>query len=70
MWWAVGLGGILYLILVVTLGVATLRNGHGWMFFFGIFIPVLWVIGAFMRPPQTTFGVAEPAMDVTPSQAP
>ncbi len=29
----------------------TLRNGHG-MFFFGIFFPVLWIIGAFMGPPE------------------
>jgi hypothetical protein len=30
--------------------VITLRKGHGWMFFFGIFFPVLWLIGALMRP--------------------
>jgi hypothetical protein len=52
MWWGIGIGaGILYLLVAVTLGVMTLRNGHGWMFFFGIFFPVLWIIGAFMRPP-------------------
>lgn len=52
MWWAIGIGGIVYLTLVLTLGLATLRNGHGWMFFFGLFIPVFWIIGAFMRPPE------------------
>ena len=52
MWWAIGIGGIVYVILVITLGMATLRNGHGWMFFFGIFFPLLWLIGAFMRPPE------------------
>ena len=50
MWWAIGFGGLLYLILVFTLGLMTLRNGHGWMFFFGIFFPLLWIIGAFMQP--------------------
>jgi hypothetical protein len=25
----------------------------GWMFFFGIFFPILWIFGAFMRPPGT-----------------
>ena len=50
MWWAIGIGGIVYLTLVLTLGLATLRNGHGWMFFFGIFFPLLWLMGAFMRP--------------------
>jgi hypothetical protein len=31
----------------------TLRNGHGWMFFLGIFFPILWIFGAFMKPPAT-----------------
>ena len=42
--------GILYFVCLVTLGVSTLRNGHGFMFFFGIFFPLLWIIGAFMQP--------------------
>ena len=54
MWWGIGIGaGILYLVLVFTLGLMTLRNGHGWMFFFGIFLPILWIFGAFMKPPET-----------------
>ena len=52
MWWAIGIGGIVYIILAVTLGVTTLRNGHGWLFFLGIFLPLLWVFGAFMRPSE------------------
>jgi hypothetical protein len=44
-------GAILYLIVVFTLGLMTLRNGHGWMFFPGIFFPILWIFAAFMRPP-------------------
>jgi hypothetical protein len=50
MWWGIGFGGLLYLVLLITLGVMTLRNGHGWMFFFGIFLPIFWIIGAIMRP--------------------
>jgi hypothetical protein len=40
---------------LIFLGIRTLRNGHGWMFFFGIFFPLLWLIGALMQParPQT-----------------
>ena len=53
MWWGIGLGIFFYLILAFTLGFMTLRNGHGWMFFFGIFFPILWIFGAFMRPPGT-----------------
>ena len=51
MWWFIGIGGtILYLTLLFTLGLVTLRNGHGWMFFFGIFFPLLWLFGALMEP--------------------
>jgi hypothetical protein len=53
MWWGIGFGGlVLYLVLLIFLGVRTLRNGHGWMFFFGIFFPLLWIFGAFMAPPE------------------
>ena len=38
---------ILYVVLFFWLGIATLRNGHGWLFFFGIFFPILWIFGAF-----------------------
>ena len=51
MLWAFGIGGVLiYLLVLFTLGFSTLRNGHGWMFFFGIFFPLLWLMGAFMSP--------------------
>ena len=50
--------GILYVILLVTLGVATLRKGHWVMFTLGIFLPVFWVIGALMGP---TGAAATPA---------
>jgi hypothetical protein len=54
MWWGIGIGGaFLYFTLVFTLGLMTLRNGHGWMFFFGIFFPFLWIFGALMKPPET-----------------
>ena len=49
MGWFIG-GGILYLVLIVTLGVTTLRKGHTLMFIFGIFLPFLWLIGAIMPP--------------------
>ena len=51
MWWGIGFGGLfLYALLLFFLGIRTLRNGHGWMFFFGIFLPFFWLIGALMRP--------------------
>lgn len=50
MWWWIGIGGFFYLVLMFTLGLLTIRNRHGWMFFFGLFFPILWIFGAFMRP--------------------
>ena len=47
MFWAIG-GAILYFVLVVTLGVMTLRKGHWFMFIVGFFLPFFWLIGAIM----------------------
>jgi hypothetical protein len=44
---------IAYIVLFFWLGLATLRNGHGWLFFFGIFFPILWIFGAFSGPRST-----------------
>jgi hypothetical protein len=44
--------GILYFVLMVTLGVMTFRGGHYWLFGLGIFFPVLWVIGAIIAPTE------------------
>ena len=43
-------GGILYLVLLVTMGVLTIRKGHGLMFVLGLFLPVFWLVGAIMPP--------------------
>jgi ABC-type multidrug transport system permease subunit len=45
--WIIG-GCILYLILVVTLGVMSVRKGHWVMFIIGFFLPFFWLIGALM----------------------
>ena len=51
MWWGIGgLYVVIWFILMVWLGLRTLRNGHGWLFFFGLFLPILWIFGAFMQP--------------------
>ena len=52
--WYVGGGllAILYIVLLITLGVVTIRKGHWVMFIVGIFIPLFWIIGAIM-PPRT-----------------
>jgi len=45
-----GLLGILYFVLLVSLGVMSLRKGHWIMFIIGIFLPLFWIIGAVMPP--------------------
>ncbi len=48
------IGGILYFILLVTLGIMTIRKGHWVMFILGIFLPLFWIIGALMPARQPT----------------
>lgn len=53
MWWGIGFGGLLYLVILFTLGLMTLRKGHWVMFILGIFLPLFWLIGAMIRPATT-----------------
>ena len=46
------LGGILYIILLLTLGLMSIRKGHWVMFIIGIIFPLFWLIGALMPPRQ------------------
>ncbi len=46
------IGGILYFVLMVTLGIISIRKGHWVMFILGIFLPLFWIIGALMPPKQ------------------
>jgi hypothetical protein len=46
------LGGILYIVLLVTLGLMSIRKGHWVMFIIGIFFPLFWLIGALLPPRQ------------------
>jgi ABC-type multidrug transport system permease subunit len=43
-------GGLIYLILLVTLGIIAIRKGHWVMFIIGIFFPLFWLIGALLPP--------------------
>lgn len=52
MWSGIGVGALLFFAVLFTAGLMTLRNGYGWMFFFGILFPLLWIIGAFMSRPE------------------
>jgi len=51
MWWGIG-GGlmILWIVLIITLGITTLRKGHWVLFILGIFLPLFWIIGAVIPP--------------------
>ena len=50
--------GVLYLILLVTLGVMSLTKGHWVMFILGFVFPLFWLIGALIAP---TEAVSRPA---------
>jgi hypothetical protein len=42
----IALWAVIYFILIITLGVFSLRKGHWVMFLIGIFLPIFWLIGA------------------------
>jgi hypothetical protein len=41
---------IVYVAFFCTIALATLRKGHLFLFWVGIFLPFLWIIGAIMGP--------------------
>lgn len=41
---------ILWIVLIITLGITTLRKGHWVLFILGIFLPLFWIIGAVIPP--------------------
>ena len=45
-----GILAVIYFVLLVVLGITSLRKGHWIMFIIGIFIPLFWIIGAVMPP--------------------
>ncbi len=50
MWWGIGFGALIYLAILFTLGLMTLRKGHWVMFLVGIPLPIFWLVGALMPP--------------------
>jgi hypothetical protein len=44
----IALWSILYFVLLLTLGLISIRKGHWVMFIIGIFLPLFWFIGALL----------------------
>jgi hypothetical protein len=44
----IGLWAVIYVILMITLGILSIRKGHWVMFLIGIFLPLFWIIGALL----------------------
>jgi len=38
----------IYFVLIITLGIMSIRRGHWVMFIIGIFLPLFWLIGALL----------------------
>src|SRR3954454_21539932 len=57
MWYAFGgFAALIYIVLMIKLGVATIRNGHWVLFILGIPLPIFWIIGGVMRPDEMPAG--------------
>jgi len=44
----IGLWAIIYVVLLITLGLLSIRKGHWVMFLIGFFLPIFWLIGALL----------------------
>jgi hypothetical protein len=44
----IAVSSIIYFLLLVTLGIMSIRKGHWVMFIIGIFFPLFWFIGALL----------------------
>ena len=43
---------VIYVILLLTCGILSLRKGHWVMFILGLFLPLFWIIGAMIPPTE------------------
>jgi hypothetical protein len=48
--------GAIYFVLLISLGVLSIRKGHWIMFVIGIFLPLFWLIGAVLPPRRRLAG--------------
>jgi hypothetical protein len=46
-----------YVACWIYFGMATFRKGY-WMFWLGIILPILWIVGAFLAPTPRAAGMA------------
>jgi CHASE2 domain-containing sensor protein len=44
----ISIGAVVYVLLLITLGIISLRKGHWVMFIIGLFFPLFWFIGALL----------------------
>ena len=51
----------LYLAALFVLGLTTLRKGHTVLFWVGIFLPFLWIVGALMHPTDSALAAERPS---------
>ena len=49
---------VVYIVVLITLGITTLRKGHVFLFVIGIIFPILWIIGALIGPTPRAAGAA------------
>jgi hypothetical protein len=44
----IGLWSVIYVVLLITLGIISIRKGHWVMFLVWLVLPIFWIIGALM----------------------
>ena len=47
MWWGIGIGAFLYMILLVIFGLGLAYKGRWALFLIGFVFPIVWIVGYF-----------------------
>jgi hypothetical protein len=48
MWWGIGIGAFLYMILLVIFGLGLAYKGRWALFLIGFVFPIVWIVGYFV----------------------
>jgi hypothetical protein len=49
MWWGIGIGAFLYMILLVIFGLGLAYKGRWALFLIGFVFPIVWIVGYFVE---------------------
>ena len=61
MWWGIGIGAFLYMILLLVFGLGLAYKGRWALFLIGFIFPIVWIVGyaVYRREPEAAQGLTD-----------